>query len=585
GFEAPDHQAWVDLVQQALKGASFDRLIDHTYDGIPVLPLYTADDVAGAAPTPPRLPYDAFLPWDIRQTVLNSDPRSANQVALHDLSRGVSSIEFCIDSAGACGVAANTPEDFATLTQGIMTEYAAVALSGAVDVDAARALQSAIAQPARAHARLAFNLDPFLGPMMGQAAVSMDDALAFAKDAHARFPHATCLRADARPVHEAGGSEGAELAYAIGAGIAFLQAGERHGLSPQEANQTLLFTLSTGPDVVLEIAKIKAARHLWAHVMAACGAAQAPMRLQAVTSGRMQTRVDPATNMLRATCANFAAGAAGADIITVLPFNSAYALADEKARRIARNTQLILQEETHLGRVRDPAAGAWAMEALAGQMAGVAWAKVQEIERAGGLRAALDQCLVQGWVASVAAARLDDVARGKTGLVGVTRFPNLDEDLPQWPVHTGAVSQKPANSLPPIHLSQDFEALRALPPKSIFLATLGTLAGFGPRVSFARNVFESGGIKALGGVIAFADVAAIVDAYEASGADLACICGADADYASGASALARALKAKGCKLVFVAGKGPFEGVDRCIFRGCDLVAELKAAHASGAQTL
>jgi methylmalonyl-CoA mutase len=573
GFDDPDMSAWEALAQKALKGAPLDKLTATTYDGIAIKPLYTRSDIINdhvGISAPSR---DAFLPWDIRQTVLDKDPVIANQVALADLERGVSSIEFHIDHNGRNGVCAQTPDDFATLIKGILTSLATIALHAPDDpIGAARALADAIKPSDRPTAKLAFNLNPIAPIITGGASLQFEPAAQFAKDMLIACPAATALRADARPIHEGGGSDAQELAVLIASGIAHLKAGEAAGMTPAQVNQTLVFTLSVGPDVVVEIAKLKAARRLWARILDACGET-APMKLQAVTSARMQSIADPWTNILRATCAAFGAGAGGADIVTVLPFTSAYALADERARRIARNTQLILQEESYLGAVADPAAGAWAMEAVSEDLARVAWGLVQEIERAGGLQAALGVGLVQGWVATTRAARERDIAKRKTALVGVSVFPNLNEAMAPLPPFgdSGAV-------IPAMRLSAPFEALRAKPEQAIFLATLGPIAKFNARSGFAKNVFEAGGIKALGGDDVHAGDQTIVAAFTKSGAKIACLCGDDDTYQLRAAPLAQALKHAGAKVVWLAGKGEYQGVDRILFAGADILAELTFAH-------
>jgi methylmalonyl-CoA mutase len=578
GFADPNFSDWEERAHKALKGAALDRLTATTYDSIAIKPLYTATDAEGRIYGKAAAARDLFLPWDIRQTVLDSDPARANAVALHDLERGVSSIEFHIDPSGAHGVKADNPDTFAILTKGIFTSLATVALNAPHDpLQVATDLSSAIGQNDRTSAKLAFNLDPMAQIMSGGGALSLSDAVQFAKQAAVTFPAATALRADARPIHEGGGSEAQELAVLIASGIAHVKAGDEIGLSPAQTNASLLFTLSVGPDVVLEIAKLKAARRMWARVMQAFGHL-APMRLQAVTSGRMQTIADPWTNILRATCAAFAAGAGGAEIVTVLPFTSAFAVADESARRIARNTQLILQEESHLGRVGDPAAGAWAIETLADDLAKAAWGLVQEIEKSGGLEAALGLGLVQGWVSQTRAARERDVARRKTPLIGVSLFPNLAEELKIATMHPQPTAK---GAIAPMRLSEPYEALRArdlTSSSTIFLATLGAISQFNARAGFARNAFEAGGIKTIGEADVHADDAAIVAAFVKSGAKIACLCSDDASYESRASTMALALKKAGAVTIWLAGKGNYDGVDRAIFSGADILAELSFAH-------
>lgn len=593
GFADPDLARWQELAEKALKGAPISRLTGQTYDGVPIRPLYgphEAPNPASMTGAPGAAPFirgaaferDAFLPWDIRQIVTDPDPHMANEIGLRDLERGVSSLEFQIDPTGACGVVATHVEAFRQLIKGILLDLATLGLDAPSDpLGAARALADAVPEAARATAKLAFNLDPMAARMTGMTGCSLSAAAGFAAQVKTLFPAATSLRADARPVHEGGGTEAQELAVLIASGIAHLRAGEAMGLSPREVNETLLFTLSAGPDVVVEIAKQRAARRLWARVLQACGT-QAPMRVQAVTSARMQTRRDPWTNILRATCAGFAAAAAGADVITILPFTSALGLADEAARRIARNTQLILQEESHLGRVTDPAGGAWAMEALADDLAKAAWPKIQEIERAGGLEAALDQGLIQAWVAETATARRRDIARRKTQLIGINIYANLDETPPEVAIALPQSAPPPPlpGAIPPMRLAQEFEALRdradAAKP-AIFLANLGPLARFSARAGFARNAFEAGGIRAVGADTAYADQAALLAAFAASGTQLVCLCGDDATYGEEAAGVALALKEAGARHIWLAGKFEAEAIDRNIFVGADILAELTHA--------
>lgn len=603
GFGQTDAAGWRKLAEAALKGAPFDRLVARSADGLPLQPLYTEQDWPSAADplgVPGAAPFvrgatvhkDRYLPWDIRQTVLAPAPADANREALGDLEKGVSAIEFVIDPSGACGVKAADSTDFEALIAGVMLDLAPIALHAPQDpLGAAQALAAAVPAGARATARIAFNLDPLAAVMTTGAGQTLAEAATLGAHLSADFPAAHLFRADARAVHEGGGTPAEELAVLIASGVAWLKAGEAAGLPPEAVNAKLLFTLSVGPDVVGEIAKLRAARRLWARVLEACEAA-GPMQLQAVTSGRMQTARDPYTNMLRATCACFGAGAGGADIVTVLPFTSALGLPTAFARRIARNTQIILQEESHIGRVADPAGGAWAMEAMGEALAQAAWTKVQAIEAAGGLGPALDAGLVQGWVSAARSALEKDVARRKAAIVGVSEFADLAEAAPAViaPPTQGGPPPGP-KAIAPMRLAAPFETLRdaaaAAGSPGVFLATLGPLAQFTARATFARNAFEAGGLPALGADGVHADDAALAAAFAASGARIACLCGADAAYAERAQSAAKALKAAGCAALWLAGRpGDQEaslraaGVDRFVFAGGDILAELAAAHSA-----
>ena len=300
--------------------------------------------------------------------------------------------------------------------------------------------------------------------------------------------------------------------------------------------------------------------------------------------------------MLRTTIAVAAAGLGGADAITVLPHTAPLGLPDPFARRVARNTQLVLLEESNLGRVGDPAAGSGALEAMTDELCIAAWSAFREIEQQGGVWAALETGVIQRHAATVRAERERAVARRTDILTGTNEYPNINEVLPAvldvapaaLPKDDAAVT---AAALPRIRLAEPFEQLRDASDKilaqtgarpKVFLATLGKPADFNARANFAKNFFEAGGIEAVGGGDGPSPLAA---AFKASGAALACLCGSDKTYDSEAEAAAAALKAAGARRVYLAGRpGAKEatlraaGVQTFIHEGCDVLATLQAAY-------
>jgi methylmalonyl-CoA mutase len=313
----------------------------------------------------------------------------------------------------------------------------------------------------------------------------------------------------------------------------------------------------------------------------------------------MLTQRDPYVNMLRATMATFSAGLAGATAITVLPHTLALGLPDAFARRVARNTQLILLEESNLAKVTDPAAGSGGIENLTQALCEAAWALFQEIEKAGGVFAALEQNLIQRKVAATRAVREANIARRNDVLTGATKFPNLHEP------YVAVIDAKPIelapygeakftfDALAPLRLAAPFEALRdrsdeILKAKgkrpSVFLANLGTPADFTARATFAKSLFETGGIEAIDSE-GFADPAALTAAFKTSGAALACLCSSDKVYAQRAEAAAKALQTAGAQHIYLAGR-PREhetalrsaGVSEFIFAGGDPLAVLEEAY-------
>ena len=392
-------------------------------------------------------------------------------------------------------------------------------------------------------------------------------------------------------IHNSGGSEAQELAFAVSVALAYLRALETEGVALEAARRMIFFRLSADADQFLTIAKFRALRKVWARVEVSCGLAAEPCFISAETAWRMMARRDPHVNILRATIATFAAALGGADAIAVLPFTAARGLPDRFARRVARNTQLLLSEESHLDKVTDPAAGSGAVENLTDELCRAAWALFQEIEAADGIAVALETGLIQRKVNAVRAERAAAAAKRKDALTGVSIFPNLTEadarvDLPSSP-------RKPStDGLQPIRLAEPFELLRDASDRvlaetgtrpKIFLVNLGTPAEFTARSTFAKNFFEAGGIEAVDSDSA--DAPAVAAAFKTSGASLVCLCSTDKVYANKAVAAAQALNAAGARHIYLAGR-PREqeaalkaaGVQSFIYEGCDALATLRAAY-------
>jgi methylmalonyl-CoA mutase len=451
--------------------------------------------------------------------------------------------------------------------------------------------------------RGAFNCDPLgvlakTGTLYYLARRSCEIAAKLAADSRT-MSHVTALLADGRPYHEAGASEAQELAAMLATLVAYLRACEGAGLRPRMALGQIAVGLAADADLFLTIAKLRAARRLLARVAEASGAGSAAekMQLAAHTSERMMARRDPWVNLLRTTAACAGAAFGGAEAITVLPCTWALGRPDAFARRIARNTHLVLQEESSAARVIDPAHGSWYVEKLTDDLARRSWALFQEIEARGGMAAALESGFIQGEIARVAEARAGDIAHGRIELTGVSAFPFLAEDgvkvaphPPIDPVVKGGTSVAP---LLPRRLAEPFERLRDASDAhlartgrrpQVFLACLGDLAVHATRATWMRNYLAAGGIEAIASAPLHnsADAGA---AFAASGAAIACLCSSDQVYAELGEATAGALKQAGAGLLLLAGR-PKEreaalksaGVDVFIFAGGDAVATLAKLH-------
>jgi methylmalonyl-CoA mutase len=448
-----------------------------------------------------------------------------------------------------------------------------------------------------ARLEIAFGLDPIRtmdgdgssGGTWAETAVRLTRFITELRSAGFQGPFITC---DGRPASEAGASEAQELAYLISAGVTYSRALHANGMPAAEAYRCLSWTLAIDADQFLGIAKLRALRRLWARIEETSGVPAAAMQVHAETAWRMLTRRDPAVNMLRATTAAFAAAVGGADSIAILPHTSALGLPDALSRRIARNTQLVLQEESHLWRVADPAAGSGAIEALTDQLCAAAWQLFQDIEREGGLAESLAAGRIQARIADVAAARQRDMGTRKAPITGTSEFPNLARES-DGVFDIRPVAYRSRGKLVSRRFAEPYEALRdaadahtavsgARP--QVFLANLGPLAEFGARATWIANLMAAGGI-AVASNDGFTASGEAASAFAVSGAKIACICGADATYAVLAEATAMALRSAGATHVMSAGKpGALEaalkaaGVDQFLFSGQDAIAGLLAIH-------
>jgi methylmalonyl-CoA mutase len=601
-FPAATEAEWRRLVDAALKGADFDkRLVSRTADGIKVAPLYPRSH---AAPVAGR----AAVPWQVMARVDHPDPVEANKQLLADLENGATGLTLVYaGAAGAYGFGIDgKPETIARVLDGVFLDAGV-----AIELDLSTAHRDAGASLA-AHVKkcgvdpkavqIRFGLDPLgnrirAGSLPAPAAEI--DAL-FGRMIGGLMAQGFAgpfAVADGRCIHAAGGSEAQELAFAIASGVHYLRALEAAGIAPDAARKLIFFRLAADADEFLTIAKFRALRKLWARVEQAMGLTPEPAFVAAETAWRMMTQRDPYVNMLRTTIAVTAAGVGGANAIAALPFTQALGLPDAFARRVARNMQLILLEESNLFRVADPAAGSGGIEALTAEIAQAAWSLFQDIEKAGGAAAAIEQNVIQSKVAETRAARQAAIAKRKDPLTGTSDYPLLSEpSVAALPVKPVALPAMPAaitfEALPQLRLAAPFEALRdrsdrllkttGLRPK-VFLATLGKVSDFTARATFAKNFYEAGGIEASGGD-GYASRDDMIAAYKKSGATLACLCSSDKIYETEAADAATALTAADATVHLAGRPGDHEaalkaaGVSAFIYAGCDVLSTLAATH-------
>lgn len=509
-------------------GLAWSKLARPTLDGFPVPPLSTAADLAdlSTAGRPTRAGA-----WDIRALVTGPDAARANAEGLADLEGGATSLWLQVQGE----------TDLAAILDRVHLDLAPVVL------------EAPEATLATAQAFLAYAGDAVLpaDTNLGASPFS-DDIVEVARLALARGIRGVVI--NAINAHNMGASDAQELGASIYEGALVLRKLTAAGLSVDEAASVIEFRYAATVEQFPTIAKLRAARRLWARVLELSGASNTIQYQHAVTSRPMLSKYDPYVNLLRTTVAAFAAGVGGADSVTVLPFDIANGRPDETGRRLARNLSHLLVDESHLAVVTDPAGGAYGVEKLTDDVAVAAWEELGKLETDG----------FGPWVERVqatAAAREKLVATRKKPITGLSEFPNLGETLPAREPLADDVRRYGAA----------FEELRDTPPAAkVFLATLGTVAQHTARATFAANLLAAGGV-AVDEAGATTGPDDLVAAYQ--GQRVVLIAGTDAAYQEWGQAAADALRAAGASYVVIAGK-PAEYADDNAAMGADALAFL-----------
>jgi methylmalonyl-CoA mutase len=596
---------WRKLVEVALKGAAFDkRLVSQTYDGLRTEPLYAR--AAGSKPVAGRVPGAA---WTLMQRVDHPDPVAANAEALQDLENGATGLTLVMaGSVNANGYGLDaSPATLTRVLEGVQLDAGIT-----IDFNLSPTTRGAVQHFAtlvknRRLAPVSVDLRASINPLGGFAATGASPQpwkefskgfAAMVRELADQGFHGPFAVADGRIIHNAGGSEAQELSFAIASAIEYLRALENSNVPLDAARRMIYFRLSADADEFLTIAKFRALRKLWARIEEACGLAPKPVHVAAETAWRMMTQRDPYVNMLRTTIGIAGAGIGGADSITALPHTAALGLPDAFARRIVRNTQLILLEESNLAKVADPAAGSGAVEELTTKLCAAAWSQFQEIEVAGGAWAALERGLIQSKVATVRAERQQAVARRKDALTGTSDYSDLNEapaavlNVANVTPPKEAAAAITIQALPRIRLAEPFERLRDASDRilattrarpKVFLANLGKLSDFTARAMFAKSFYEAGGIEPVTND-GFKDREKMVAAFKASGAKLACLCSSDKVYEREAADSAKVLTAASGLVHLVGRPGGNEaalrqaGVKSFIYAGCNALSTLQDVH-------
>ncbi|HKP61313.1 MAG TPA: methylmalonyl-CoA mutase family protein [Polyangiales bacterium] len=643
-FPETTYEQWREQVDKDLKGGDFQkRLVTRTLEGLEVRPLYTERDLSGAELSAYRrgaaLVGRYGSRWDLRAELWVWDSGRSQKEVAEELARGASSLWLRFEQPQPPAA------ELAALLADVDLTRVPVVLDAGSEAPALAACYLSVAAQRDVPAALlqgGFGYDP-LGLLArdGRAPYGLDVARALAVElarlVERRAPQLRSLVVDTTPYHDAGASGGLELAIALGTALTYLRWLIEAGFSPAQASAQLEFRVGVAGDLFAELAKLRALRVGYAKLIAALGGDDVSQhtRLHAVTARRTKTLRDPWVNMLRTTTEAFSAMAGGADSLTTRGFDEALGASDEFARRIARNVQVILNEEAHVTHVADPAGGSYYVEASTDALARDAWQRFQKIEAAGGVPAALQAGNLQREIAELAAKREQAIAKRAQPILGVSEFANLGEQAlareaqakaaakpsPQPSAAEAALAKlraaaaghkleeavaafaqgaQPAqviaalaegsapirvDALPLRRHAAAFEKLRAradahTPKPSGFLCNLGAIPEHKARAGFSTGFLNAGGIAALDND-GFPTPEAAAEAFASSGAKLAVICGSDAQYPEWVPKLAPLLAKAGALDILLAGRpGEQEaayraaGVTGFIFMGADVAAAL-----------
>ncbi len=553
-FPPVSDETWEAAIHADLKGRDYERaLVWKTYEGINVLPYYRCpeDDSAGYSESlPGEFPFvrgnkKSGNEWLIRQDIVVKDFAEANKKALDILGKGVTSLGFIFD----CG-AEVTKADMELLLKDICIEAAEINfVCGCNNCNSAQIFAEFVEETKWNSKKVSgsSSMDP-IGSLVlkGKMAANAFSALKETIEKTAFIKNFRVISVNGKYFANSGASIVQELAFSLAQGVEYLSKLVETGLKADEVASNIKFNFGIGNNYFMEIAKLRAARLLWAEIVTAYKPeCKESTRLIAhsETNSYNKTIYDPYVNMLRTQTEAMSAALGGSDSITVLPFNAIYEDSTDFSERIARNQQVLLKEEAHLDKVSDPGAGSYYIENLTASLAEHAWSLFLKIQDSGGFMEAFKEGLIQKEIDEVVSKRNANAALRRENLLGVNQFPNfseiLKEDLPQTVFQAADMTKEgaEAETLKPYRVAQPFEALRYKTDKYsqtnkrpvAFMLTIGNLAMRKARAQFSCNFFAVAGFEVIDNN-GFQSVQEGVDAAREKQADIVVLCSSDEEY-------------------------------------------------------
>ena len=598
---------WQDRIIQDLKGSDYEKkLVYKPYDGLNIKPCYTSADLEGLeylTPFPDTFPYvrgtkKSGNAWFIRQDIVVSDLKKANGKALDILMKGIDSLGMILEDDKKY-----SKDDLDLLLKNIFAEIVEINLH--CGHNALHILQNHYDMLVRYNRDLqkihgSIEYDPFgrlitKGNFYSSKEEDLEQCLQMIR-VSAHLPYFTVICVNGDNFHNAGATIIEELAFSLAQGAEYLTSLTEMGLSINQIAPKIKFRFATGSNYFLQIAKYRAARLLWAHIVKAYGPSKeevTKMNIHAITSSWNKSMYDPYVNMLRTTTEAMSAIIAGIGSLTVNPFDNVFEKPSDFSEHIARNQQLLLKEESYLDKVEDPSAGSYYLENLTDSIAAETWKLFLETDARGGFLESAAAGFIQGKIAETANKRNMDLAHRKEILLGVNQYPNFTEyktEKVSAEAFTGqaATHAKPAvDPLKAFRGAQAFEEIRyrtdtwSLDHKrpAAFMFTFGNLAMRMARSQFSRNFFACAGFEAIDNY-GFKSVEEGVKAFTESKAEIIVICSSDDEYPVILHELKKHLKDK--TIIVVAGYPKdqleqlrAEGIEHFIHVRSNLLEELR----------
>jgi methylmalonyl-CoA mutase len=547
-------QEWEAKIHADLKGKDYERaLVWRTYEGLSVRPYYTSENLEGLDflnSLPGEFPFvrgnkKTGNDWFIRQNIHVKDFTEANRKALSVLGKGVTSLGFCFD----CNTTI-TKENLAVLLKDICLEAIETNFECSCNsCNCAQNFKELALAKYKAGSQIfgSATFDPIGSFILkGKLNAEAFDHLKTTVEQTTELPHFRVIAVNGKHFANSGASNVQELAFSLAQGVEYLNRLTAAGLSIDEVAQNMKFNLGIGNNYFMEIAKLRAARLLWAQIVKAYNPQSddsAKLIAHSETNSYNKTLYDPYVNMLRTQTEAMSAVLGGADSITVLPFNAIFGDPTDFSERIARNQQILLKEEAHLDKIADPAAGSYYIESLTASLAEHAWNLFLQVQDKGGFIQAFREGFIQGEIKAMAAKRDANVALRRENLLGVNQYTNFTEtakeEYPEWVFKSNDLTKEGAEveTLKPYRAAQPFEALRYKTDMYArsnrrpvaFMIPMGNLTMRKARAQFSTNFFAVAGFEVIDNN-GFNTVEEGLQAARAKNADIVVVCSSDEEY-------------------------------------------------------